>query len=652
MRPLINRMVFAGFMVAASCAEASVPGWVRDLAKVPINLSSYDDETNAVVLLDDTTASLQQNGDIILSRRRVLRILRQQGSGHAKLTIPFDKDQKITSLHAYSINAKGMEMEAKEKDAVEQSIVEGSLYEDTKYKVITAPEGDAGSVVAFEYDQRQRPYLLELVWHFQEREPVLLSRFTLNLPAGWEYSEKWLHQVAVKPLKQSGQQTVWEMRDVSGVKHEYRMPSWNAVARRMSVHVFGAGMQGKSNRTWAEFGSWYSDLAKSRRDTTPQITSTVHDLTATTPDLEGKLSAIAGWMQHQIRYVSIQIGIGGFQPHAAGDIFRNRYGDCKDKATLMSTMLKEAGLESTYVIVNAIDRSAVNPEAPSTGYFNHAIVAIRLPGQEFKGAPAAFADKEGRRWLLFDPTDEHLPIGHIEGSMQGSYALLVTSPGGELVRIPLANPENNYFNRSGKLTLAPDGSLSGEIIETSFGDNADGFRAIANTLPPTQMRKALEHRMNEAFAGASLDDIQIENLDRYDQELRVKYKFKANSYAKTAGPLLLVRPRVLGRFSDMLESKPREYAYEFDYVEGRKDEFEITLPPGFQADELPKPVKSEFAFATYNASTDLKDNVLRYKRTYEIRNPEVSLDQISDLGRLFHAITQDEKNSAILKKAE
>jgi len=643
-----NNAVLALTLFTAGMASASVPEWVRQYASTTLNASSYDDETSAVILLDDQTETVQPNGEIIEKYRRVVRILRPQGSEYAFFPVHFSKDQKISSFRAYTLTAKGVEFELKEKDAVEHAEQEG-VYDDSRFLIHSAAAPDPGNLVAFEYEKRLRPYLLETVWGFQERMPIVLSRYTLTLPAGWEFTDFWINHASQKPTSQAGNVTVWEMKDVPRISHEHAMPSWEAVAGRMALHLSGPGMQGRSFRTWEDFGGWYNTIAADRRGATPAITTTVHEVTASSPDFESKVRSIALWMQHQIRYVSIQIGIGGLQPHAAGDIYRNRYGDCKDKVTLMSTMLKEVGIDSSYVIVNLDDRDAVTPAVASHSYFNHAILAVKLPHDEFAEAPAAFTDKSGQRWLLFDPTAEHLPVGYIEGSMQGSYGLLVKDKG-ELVRIPLTKPEKNYYNFVGKLKLATDGSLSGDMTMVMAGDAAMHHRALIGNRSAGDLHKSLEHYLNEQFAGATLSDIKVENLDEFDKELRVTMKLKATGYAKNAGPLLLVRPRVLGHLWGSLDSKPRLYPYEFDYTEAHNDDFEIELPPGFAADELPRPVNTDVGFARYTAKSEVTGNILRYKRTLQITDPEVPVNKIEDLRRLFLSIAADEKNSAVFKK--
>ncbi len=117
-----------------------------------------------------------------------------------------------------------------------------------------------------------------------------------------------------------------------------------------------------------------------------------------------KMQAIAGFVQHDIRYVAIELGIGGWQPHAAPDVFSHRYGDCKDKATLMRAMLREIGVDSYQVVINA-ERGAITREMPAHNGFNHVILAIKLPdGMNDPSLVAVTQDPKLGRILFFDPT--------------------------------------------------------------------------------------------------------------------------------------------------------------------------------------------------------------------------------------------------------
>jgi hypothetical protein len=154
-----------------------------------------------------------------------------------------------------------------------------------------------------------------------------------------------------------------------------------------------------------------------------------------------------------------------------------------------------------------------------------------------------------------------------------------------------------------------------------------------------------------SLTGFSLEKSESENLDQNEKDLILKYKFNARSYAKSAGPLLLVRPRVLGAMEMNWETdKPRKFPIQFRTASHETDIFEIELPEGFSVDELPDPVKVDVGFAEYESKTEVQGQVLRYTRDYTLRQLQVPTTQEAQLKRLFSTIYSDERNSAVLKK--
>src|SRR3989442_926581 len=129
---------------------------------------------------------------------------------------------------------------------------------------------------------------------------------------------------------------------------------------------------------WRGMGNWYLNLVSDRLDASGPIKAQVSALTTSKTSPLQKMQALAEFVQHDIRYVAIELGIGGWQPHPAADVFVHRYGDCKDKATLMRSMLREIGVDSYHVVINT-RRGSITPETPAHRGFNHAIIAIRLP---------------------------------------------------------------------------------------------------------------------------------------------------------------------------------------------------------------------------------------------------------------------------------
>jgi hypothetical protein len=165
-------------------------------------------------------------------------------------------------------------------------------------------------------------------------------------------------------------------------------------------------------------------------------------------------------------------------------------------------------------------------------------------------------------------------------------------------------------------------------------------------------RKILERFLGHMMGNFQLDSVDAENLDDIEKDLVIHYKFTADHYAKNAGSLLLVRPRVLGEKLGSLDmTKPRHYPYEFDAPTLQTDAFEFNLPDGYKIDELPEAAKATFAFGEYNSRIENAGTLLKYSREYKINAVRVPPEKIGDLSKFFHQINQDERNMAVLKKA-
>ena len=141
------------------------------------------------------------------------------------------------------------------------------------------------------------------------------------------------------------------------------------------------------------------------------------------------------------------------------------------------------------------------------------------------------------------------------------------------------------------------------------------------------------------------------NLNQIDQPFQWNYSIVADNYAQSTGGLLIVRMRVVGNESSgLLETKEaRRYPVVFDGPRRDSDSVEITLPPGFEVEDLPEPVSVDYGFASYHSKTEVRGNVLTYNRTMEIREPNVPLSKVNDLRTLYRVIASDEKNTAVLQ---
>jgi len=642
-------------LFAAPLRASDAPPWMHAL--VGVTLPTYDEKTEAVLLYSDTNVTVLSADKIRTHVREAYKILRPEGRERGTVWIYFNPERKITSLHGWCIPAQGKDFEVKDKDATDLAYPaqDGYLVLDTRYRVLRIPAPDPGNIIGYEYETEEQPFWLQDRWEFQERDPVHESHYSLQLPPGWVFKTSWISHSEVKAEEANGTLR-WTVTDVKGIRPEKDMPPLEGLAGQMVVSFFPAGGTPSKREfaNWEDMGQWYDNLVSVRVEASEPIRQEVASLIAGKQDRLQKMQAIARFMQHDIRYVAIELGIGGWQPHAAPDVFSHKYGDCKDKATLMRAMLREIGVDSYQVAINT-ERGSVDSNTPAHSAFNHVILAIKLP-EEIKDPSliAVVQHPKLGRILFFDPTNEITPFGQIGGYLQANYGLLVTPDGGELLELPQQPSRMNCIERQGKLTLDSRGNLTGDIDEMRLGDQAWRERWRLRTVTKSTDRiKPIEDLLGGSLANFQIVKASVVNLNQTDQPFGFNYTFQSSNYAKLAGDLLLVRPRVLGsKSSGILESKePRKFPVEFEGPLRDTDSFYITLPAGYVVDELPPPTDVDYSFASYHSKTEAKGNTLHYARTLEIKELSVPLDKMDELKKFYRIIASDERNTAVLKPA-
>lgn len=628
-------------------SKANIPDWVRQAAAQP--LPTYDSETNAVALLTDETDTVTSPDEHIEHYRRVVKILRPDGRDEGDLAVWIGHEGKLISIHAWSIDAAGHEYEVKDKDFADRASAFQEEYSDIRQKWAKAPAADPGSIIAFEYEVRRRDYFNELRWFPQEDIPVRRAVFTVQLPSGWELKDWWSGLEPVKPASAGPAGWQWIKTDLAGVEDEPRRPSIEALAGRLTIQLY---TQTRPLGTdWAAVSKWAAGLFHASASPSPEMSAKVQELTAGKTDFDSRVRAITEFVQHEFRYYAIEIGIGGYQPHPASDVFHLRYGDCKDKANTLSVLLTIAGVKSDVVLIDT-SRGVVRADLPST-MFNHAILAIELPADiPSDKYPATVTTKSGKRYVIFDPTDEWMPFGQVRSELQDSYALLVTESGGELIKVPTLNPNDSELLRSAKLTLSPDGTISGSFQEKMTGDFAQELRMGAESANQQQRLQRYERIVSHSLKNASVQDLSFDGLKELNRPVDVRYSVSADRYAQIMGPLLIVRPRVLGIKSIALQKprKPRKYPFVLGRTAYETDSYEVDLPAGYAVDDKPDPISIDTPFASYKSKIEITGNKLHYSREYVLKSLEIPADKIDDLRAFENKVAEDENAAVVLKK--
>jgi hypothetical protein len=630
--------------------SGGTPEWLREVAKVPH--PAYPEQIVAVTLLSEQVTTVHDDGELSIRLRFAYRILKPGGRALGTHSVAFNKETKLLHLRGWSISKNGQEYEAKAKDAVETSLFSEDLYSEVRRKVLRVPSADPEDVVGFEYELSRRPPSIEDVWDFQEQIPVLHARYELHLPQGWGYTASWFGHPVQPPNQEGPDSWNWVLTNIPAIESEPGMPAWRALAGQLMISCSqnATALANAPPMTWADVAGQYSRLTQGRRDFSEEIRLRAEELAGEAPSILGKIRALARFVQRDIRYVSVQIGIGSVQPHKATEVFAKRYGDCKDKATLLSAMLSAVGVKSYYILVNS-ERGTIPSEFPSRMHFDHVILAIAIPEEEAVALPAAITFTGLGHLLLFDPTSTLVPVGELPAQLQGSLGLLVAEEGGDLIHLPWLSPPRNKLLRIARLSFSGEDVVYGEVEEVRWGAPAAAMRAALQAASDEEKTKIVENLMARIAARSVLLSCGWDSVQNLDNPVKLKYKFATGGYIKSAGNLLLIKPQAIGRNAEgLFQQKPRRYPVEFPSTLTDAEELEISFPNGLEPDELPPPLDIETKQLSYHSAFTAKAQVIRSTRRYQLKQPQIPVSELDELEAAYRQISANEGASIVLKR--
>ncbi len=624
-----------------------VPQWGLDAAKT--HTPDYAKDAAAVVLYDEYIETIDDQGRAVERERKAIRILKPQGRDNT-CYVHYSEDEKIHYFRAWTIAADEKTYQAQDTDFAEFGDTGVPIMLSTaKARVVHLPAVDVGAIEICESEELLAPYEQEQVWQIQNDIPVVFQALEIDLPQGRAHQQSWHGHDAVAPVEVAPNHWRWEVKDEPALilRDIPSRPAWGALAARMAVQWGDAAVAGVDNQ-WHAIGQWVTKLEFNRPDPSPEITAQTGQLIAGAPDFYTKLSRITAYIQENIRYFIVIRGIGGFQANHAADIYRNGYGDCKDKTTLLISMLQVAGIHAFYVPVDD-HRGVVDPAEPSL-YGNHMITAIEIPADVQDSRLRAIVNAKGTRYLIFDPTDERTPVGNLRSDLQGSYGILSAGEQSQLIALPILPPDTNGTERKGAFTLAADGTISGSISSSHYGPEGADLRSFLKYTGQKERLTYWETTVAHDLPGVQLSDFEFVQPSALDKPLEFHYKVTVSQYAHQAGSLLLVRPRIVGTDTLAFDTRPRTVPIDLAATGHWHDSFDIAIPPGYVVDETPDPVDLDLDFASYHSAITAKASTLHYEREYVVRQVMLPASRASDFSRLEGAILADERGTAVLKK--
>ena len=628
----------------------SPPTWLRQAATIQV--PTYEKDIPAVVLHDEQQITLSSDGRLITVTNYAVKLLLREGKGFAVArALYLVSSGNVREIEGWLIRPNGTSRNYDKKSVIDVIADPDDVYNEYRLKVIDgSDEADTGYVFGYTVVSEERPLFYHDTWAFQDRLPTMMSRYTLNLPAGWSATGKSFNTGEVKP-QVSGTSYTWEMRNLAPIPPEPMSPSVRNLAPRIAVNYAPEDKTQAVNKAFAEWkqvSQWASGLYDPQVIIDDAVASKTRELTANAKTEFEKIRAIANYVQN-LQYISIDIGVGhgnGYRPRPSTTVLSRGYGDCKDKANLMRAMLKVLNIEAYPVAIYSGDPTYVRDDWASPDQFNHCIIAVKI--SDATKAATVIEHATLGRLLIFDATDPYTSVGDLPDYLQGSFALIIAGANGGLAKMPITPPETDLLERNIEVNLSAEGEVKGKISEIANGQTSTVFRRELRGLSASDYKKAIEGWLTRGATGAQL--VNFTPTDKHaDSTFDLSVEFSAPRYGQLMQNRLLVfKPVIVGRRNGVFLTEAKRNSPVMLDSQAMKETVIFNLPQGFVVDEMPDAVNLETPFGKYSTSYEVKDGRLVFTRSLTVNRATVPVDKYNTVRDFYTKMLNAEQTPVVL----
>ncbi|WP_372935089.1 DUF3857 domain-containing protein [Seonamhaeicola sp.] len=607
---------------------------------IPDNLTQ---NANAVVRKHSVDITLKSSSQMQVVEKRIITVLNKQGNENIDAYVFYDNNKRIVNLQVLVFDAYGKQIKKfKKKDFKDESAVSGgTLYSDSRVKYL-------------DYTPINYPYTIEFICETVNSNTAFIQSFypvndyylsvensiyNITFPDGMTIRTKEKNFNDFNLEKTAQNNTIsFKVEGIEAFKPEDFSPAFSVMAPRVLVASNQFSLEGVETEVenWNDFGKWlYDDLIKDTHDLPAETIAEIQNLVKNeTTDIE-KAKKIYQYVQNKVRYISVQVGIGGWKPFNVSEVDQLGYGDCKALTNYTMALLNAVGVKSHYTVVYArgSQRSIEKDFAAMQG--NHVILNI---------------PQENKEDIWLECTSQKLPFGFIGDFTDDRDVLVVTPEGGKIKHTKKYEEEESIQTIKGVCSISNEGAIKVKVNVVSKGIQYDDKYWLE-----TETSRDLDTHYKKRWKyinGLSIETMSINN-DKENIAFIEDVSFKATNYSKIIGNRMLLPINVLNRNTN-IPDRYRSRKLPLEIKRGFKDidEVEIKLPTDYKIESKPKNVLIQNKYGSYKTELIVKDeSTLIFKREFIVKDGNFPKEDYSAFRDFYKEVSkQDNAKIALIKK--
>jgi len=604
------------------------------ISSVDPNLLS---NANAIVRTEAIAIAVLAVDKMRVNTRRVVTVLNEQGEQHIQAYDFYDENTKIKHQEVIVYNSSGEKIDKiKQRDFDDRSLNgSGTLFSDNRLSYLNYTIKEYPITIAYESVVETNSTIFLQPWKPLGSYNLSIENASYKLvnPKALpiRYEERNLEDLDLKK-NNSDSELFYETKNISAVKDEYLGPDLSSYSPQVLVALneFAlVGVEGKASN-WKELGKWQYDYLLNGKTKLPQETiAKINMLTEEAVSDREKAEIIYNYVQENTRYISVQLGIGGWEPMSATQVDELGYGDCKALTNYTKALLESQNISSFYTVVYGGDRENIDPDFASM-QGNHVILNLPLEEEEI--------------WL--ECTSQTTPFNYLGDFTDNRKVLKITPEGGEIINTPIYNTQSNLRESISEIQLDENGGFSAAFTRKNSGvpyGDSYGIKNMKEEHQKIYYRENWGHLQELEFGGITYENNR--DLVVFTENLEIK----GTKLASKAGNRLLLPVNFLqAKTFNLPRNENRILPLVIERGETFKDNFQFKLPEGYAVESIPEPIDIENEFGRFTIKTTIEGAGLNVERLLVLNEGSWDSEKYNSYRKFMNQIKSYSNQKAVL----